>query len=688
MRVPQRRRGAAPQRRPGRRPALRLRHVLPGRRAQRSSPASTSPTSRRRTPSTSPRPTDWVVLGNAPGDQVEPGRLGARRRPSRCRRTSSPWSPGPYHVIRDEHDGIPLGLSARAPASPRDLDADADELFTMTRQCFDEFHRLFGIRYPFGDYHQAFVPEFNAGAMENPGCVTFRDPLVFTSPGHPRRAHRSGPPRSPTRWRTSGSATSSPRSGGTTCGSTSRSPSTWATGSPPTSPSTPTPGSHNAYARRQWGLVADQRPSTHPVAGNGAVDAARRAAGLRRHLLRQGLEHPQAAQRHARRRGVLRRRDRPLHRHRFGNATMHDLFASWERAGAGDLSPFTEQLAAHRRPGHDRARPRGRRRAAYSPGRTTPPTAPHAFRVATAAPGGHVGGRAARRVDAPGDAVRRARRAPPWCSTPTRTPGRSSSPTPTTVAALEAAAARPPTTPGCAPGSGTTSAAPSTTPPSTRPTCSTCSRPALPVEDSDDAVFYTLPWALAKVVPLSADPGGRAAPRPRRRARARSRDAPPGSTLQLAAFQAAISSRHRRRAAALLAGRAGAARRHRGRPRPALADPGAARRARRDRPRRAGRGARRRADRALARRARAGDGLAARRRGQGLGLGSGSPARSTCPTTSSRRPALGMWRTGPGAPHRRRTSTATSPTLPAHRARCAAAGCWPTPPQASSRPPR
>ena len=87
----------------------------------------------------------------------------------------------------------------------------------MTRQCFDEFHRLFGIRYPFGDYHQAFVPEFNAGAMENPGCVTFRDPLIFLA-GDPRCAS-SAPPPWPTRWPTSGSATSSRRSGGTTCGS-------------------------------------------------------------------------------------------------------------------------------------------------------------------------------------------------------------------------------------------------------------------------------------------------------------------------------------------------------------------------------------------------------------------------------------------------------------------------------------
>src|SRR3546814_13404510 len=77
-------------------------------------------------------------------------------------------------MIHDEHDGIPLSLSARRSIAEH-LDKDADELLTLTRQCFDEFHRLFGIRYPFGNYHQAFVPEFNAGAMENPGCVTFRD---------------------------------------------------------------------------------------------------------------------------------------------------------------------------------------------------------------------------------------------------------------------------------------------------------------------------------------------------------------------------------------------------------------------------------------------------------------------------------------------------------------------------------
>jgi len=88
---------------------------------------------------------------------------------------------GPYVSRYAEHDGIRLGLHARASlAGP--LAADADELLTLTARCFDAYHRLFGVRYGFGDtYDQVFVPEFNAGAMENPGCVTFRDELLYRS---------------------------------------------------------------------------------------------------------------------------------------------------------------------------------------------------------------------------------------------------------------------------------------------------------------------------------------------------------------------------------------------------------------------------------------------------------------------------------------------------------------------------
>ena len=85
---------------------------------------------------------------------------------------------GPYAHVHDEHDGIPLGLYCRASLAQH---LDAEELFTITKQGFDFFHGAFGYRYPFGKYDQLFVPEFNAGAMENAGAVTFLEDYVFRS---------------------------------------------------------------------------------------------------------------------------------------------------------------------------------------------------------------------------------------------------------------------------------------------------------------------------------------------------------------------------------------------------------------------------------------------------------------------------------------------------------------------------
>src|ERR1700760_3797535 len=58
---------------------------------------------------------------------------------------------------------------------------DSEELFTVTKQCLDRYHEMFSVRYPFGHYQQAFVPEFNFGAMENPGLVIFRDEFLYRS---------------------------------------------------------------------------------------------------------------------------------------------------------------------------------------------------------------------------------------------------------------------------------------------------------------------------------------------------------------------------------------------------------------------------------------------------------------------------------------------------------------------------
>lgn len=90
---------------------------------------------------------------------------------------------GPYSVIRSHltsRDGrtIPLGVFARASLAQY---LDADYIFEKTRQGFAFFEEQFDYAYPFEKYDQLFVPEFNAGAMENAGAVTFTEAYVFRS---------------------------------------------------------------------------------------------------------------------------------------------------------------------------------------------------------------------------------------------------------------------------------------------------------------------------------------------------------------------------------------------------------------------------------------------------------------------------------------------------------------------------
>lgn len=89
---------------------------------------------------------------------------------------------GPYFEVRDEYSGpfgtYPLGLFCRASLSQY---LDSEEIFEVTKQGFAFFEDQFKVGYPFGKYDQLFVPEFNAGAMENAGCVTFLEDLIFRS---------------------------------------------------------------------------------------------------------------------------------------------------------------------------------------------------------------------------------------------------------------------------------------------------------------------------------------------------------------------------------------------------------------------------------------------------------------------------------------------------------------------------
>ena len=89
---------------------------------------------------------------------------------------------GPYHHVHDEYRGdygtYPLGLYCRKSLAEF---LDHEELFKITKQGFAFFEEQFKFGYPFGKYDQLFCPEYNAGAMENAGCVTFLEDYVFRS---------------------------------------------------------------------------------------------------------------------------------------------------------------------------------------------------------------------------------------------------------------------------------------------------------------------------------------------------------------------------------------------------------------------------------------------------------------------------------------------------------------------------
>ncbi|MFF3211113.1 aminopeptidase N [Streptomyces sp. NPDC002886] len=138
-------------------------------------------------------PEGWQVWSNG----VEESREGQTRRFAETAPISTYITcvvAGPYHYVTDSYTRgdltIPLGAICRKGLAKH---FDADDVFLVTKQGFDLFHEIFDYPYPFGKYDQAFVPEYNLGAMENPGMVTFREEYIFrgkvTQASYERRAN-------------------------------------------------------------------------------------------------------------------------------------------------------------------------------------------------------------------------------------------------------------------------------------------------------------------------------------------------------------------------------------------------------------------------------------------------------------------------------------------------------------------
>jgi aminopeptidase N len=125
-------------------------------------------------------PEAWKVVSNAPTPVPEPlgeGRaLWAFPESKRMSTYVTALIAGEYHEHLDVYEGahgtIPLGHYCRQSLVAH---LDVDALLLLTKQGFEFFEEAFDFPYPFQKYDQLYVPEYNAGAMENAGAVTLRD---------------------------------------------------------------------------------------------------------------------------------------------------------------------------------------------------------------------------------------------------------------------------------------------------------------------------------------------------------------------------------------------------------------------------------------------------------------------------------------------------------------------------------
>ena len=249
---------------------------------------------------------------------------------------------GPYaewkEAYTDEHGEIPLGIYCRESLAKH---MDAERLFTQTKQGFGFYHKNFGLPYAFGKYDQLFVPEFNAGAMENAGAVTFLEDYVFrskvTRASYERRAETVlhemahmwfGDLVTMTWWDDLWLNESFATFASVLCQSEATEfTEAWTT---------------FATVEKSWAYRQDQLPSTHPIAADipdlAAVEVnfdgityAKGASVLKQLVAYVGLEHFLAGLRDY------------FRTHAYGNATFDDLLAALEKASGRDLSNWGNQ---------------------------------------------------------------------------------------------------------------------------------------------------------------------------------------------------------------------------------------------------------------------------------------------------------------------------------------------------------
>ncbi|MFC9928818.1 aminopeptidase N [Streptomyces sp. NPDC127190] len=284
-------------------------------------------------------PEGWTVLANSVTEHQGDGRWQAAPTPPVSTYLVA-VAAGPWHSVRTEHRGLPFGLHCRRSLAPY-LDADAEEILDITRACFDRYHEKFEEPYPFDSYDQAFVPEFNAGAMENPGLVTFRDEFVYRSAvteterqiramvvAH-EMAHMWFGDLVTLRWWDDVWLN---ESFAEYMGYQTTAEATRFTG----------PWTEFAVTRKSWGYDADQRPTTHPVAPENVEDTASALLNF------DGISYAKGASALRQLAAWLGEKDflaginTHFARHKFGNASLADFIDSLASATDRDVHAWAD----------------------------------------------------------------------------------------------------------------------------------------------------------------------------------------------------------------------------------------------------------------------------------------------------------------------------------------------------------
>ncbi|MFD5591279.1 aminopeptidase N [Streptomyces griseorubiginosus] len=284
-------------------------------------------------------PEGWSVLANGITEHLGEGRWQAAPTPLISTYLVA-VAAGPWHSVRTEHRGLPFGIHCRRSLAPY-LDPDADEIFEITRQCYDRYHEKFEEPYPFDSYDQAFVPEFNAGAMENPGLVTFRDEFVYRSAvtdterqtramviAH-EMAHMWFGDLVTLRWWDDIWLNESfaEYMGYQTLTEATRFTDTWV---------------DFGVMRKGWGYDADQRPSTHPVAPEAVEDTASAMLNFDGISYAKGASALRQLVHWLGEKDFLAGINTHFARHKFGNATLADFIDSLASATERDVHAWAD----------------------------------------------------------------------------------------------------------------------------------------------------------------------------------------------------------------------------------------------------------------------------------------------------------------------------------------------------------